>query len=375
MERINSIDSVRGMCMWIMIYGHMLDWWINPADIWFRNWLYAFLEPIGATGFLFVSGISTSLAFRSSYIKRETSNNFNVKLTKYSYFFRAFLILLIGFVVNSFSLLMLKGSIFDIWSWLVLQTIAISLIFSWPFLNKSKLFRIILGLSLISVNQIILTFLDPFKGQFNLYGVLFHFLFNPLSQYIILLYFGIFLIGTVLGELIFNINISKTKQERLYNFKNKLFKKSLLFGGISIGFGLIFAFPNFLILNTLSSIIYSMGIILVLLTLLIYRELAEKIKLKRSYRYLYFYSYYSFTIYLGHYVIYSLFLDQLNWIIFMILVFGVANAITTFLLRTIYIKLGSKFSLKTGINTMSFMLAMKIVKRKQHKTISLATDI
>ncbi len=375
MERINSIDSVRGMCMWIMIYGHMLDWWINPADIWFRNWLYAFLEPIGATGFLFVSGISTSLAFRSSYIKRETSNNFSVKLTKYSYFFRAFFILLIGFVVNGFSFLMLKGSIFDIWSWLVLQTIAISLIFSWPFLNKSKPFRIILGLSLISVNQIILTFLDPFKGQFNLYGVLFHFLFNPLSQYIILLYFGIFLIGTVLGELIFNINISKTQQERLYNFKNKLFKKSLLFGGISIGFGLIFAFPNFLILNTLSSIIYSMGLILVLITLLIYRELAEKIKLKRSYRYLYFYSYYSFTIYLGHYVIYSLFLDQLNWIIFMILVFGVANAITTFLLRTIYIKLGSKFSLKTGINTMSFMLAMKIVKGKQHKTISLATDI
>ncbi|MFX0010400.1 MAG: heparan-alpha-glucosaminide N-acetyltransferase domain-containing protein [Candidatus Hermodarchaeota archaeon] len=371
MARLNSIDTIRGLSMWFMIYGHMLDWWIFPVDTWFRDLLYAFLEPICATGFLFVSGISATLSLRSSTIKGDFANS---KIIKYSYFFRAFFILLIGFMVNFFSLLMLEGSIFDLWSWQVLQTIGFSLIFSWPFRKRSILFRIILGLIFIIANQVILILLASFSGQANLFGVLFHFLFNPLSQYIILVYFGIFLIGTAIGEQIFIFNTPKSKSEKLDRFKSEFYKKYLLFGAISMGFGLIFAFPDFLYLNTISSIMFSLGFILVLMSLLISKDLSEKIKSAKSYRYLYFYSYYSFTIYLGHYAVYSLFLDQLNWIVFIFLVFGVFNAITTFLLRTMYVKVGNKLSLKTGINTLSSMLATKLVKRMQNKSIILLKD-
>ncbi|GAI87259.1 unnamed protein product, partial [marine sediment metagenome] len=65
MRRINSIDTVRGLSMFIMVFGHLIFWWLRPEDAWLQFWLYAFLQPLGATGFLFVSGISATLSFRN----------------------------------------------------------------------------------------------------------------------------------------------------------------------------------------------------------------------------------------------------------------------------------------------------------------------
>ncbi|MFX1434647.1 MAG: heparan-alpha-glucosaminide N-acetyltransferase domain-containing protein, partial [Promethearchaeota archaeon] len=78
MRRIRSIDTIRGACMWIMIFGHILEWWISYDSYWFKDWMFAFLESVGATGFLFVSGISTALAYKSSLIKTNNSTNFNL---------------------------------------------------------------------------------------------------------------------------------------------------------------------------------------------------------------------------------------------------------------------------------------------------------
>ena len=203
--------------------------------------------------------------------------------------------------------------------------------------------------------------------------MLYHFLFNPVTQYVILIYFGIFLIGTSVGEFIFDFNKANSLGERKALFKSRFYKKSILFSSILIVLGVLFSFPfppfptfpNFLIFNTFSSVIYSLGLILLLMTLLISKELTEKAKRRRSYRYLFFYSYYSFTIYIGHYILYFLFIDQVNWVMFLILVLGLLNAGFTLLIRTIYVKLGNRASLKTGINFLSALFAMKLIRRKQ----------
>ena len=66
MKRINSVDTIRGLSIWIMVYGHIILFWLRPEDEWLKFWLYAFLQPIGATGFLFISGVSASLAFKKN---------------------------------------------------------------------------------------------------------------------------------------------------------------------------------------------------------------------------------------------------------------------------------------------------------------------
>ncbi|GAH06408.1 unnamed protein product, partial [marine sediment metagenome] len=143
------------------------------------------------------------------------------------YLLRAIFILIIAFVFNAINALIWGGSI---WEWNALQTIGFSLILAWPLLKTSKLFRILLGMSMIIGNQLILTVLLPYNGDASLFGILFHILFFPLNQYVILIYLGIFIIGSAIGEYIYKINIIEDQKERKYRFKNKLLIQVLVIG-------------------------------------------------------------------------------------------------------------------------------------------------
>ncbi len=359
--------------MWIMIYGHMVEWWLRPEDYWLRQWLFAFLESVGATGFLFISGIAAALAFKSNQLKLQGLKNFNVSIIRNVYLLRAFIILLFGFVYNFFVAVLWGGDITDLWSWLVLQTIGVSLILAWPFLRTSRSFRILFGISILILNQIILSLLmdGPYEDQSNVYGIIYHILYNPLSQYPILPYFSIILIGTALGDKIFEINIINNQNERKLLFKDKLIKPLCLIGAALLIFGIIFFLPELFILpevyfsnanivmNTNSSFAYSLGIILMVIALFMAIQIFEVIKTKKRYRYLFFYSYYSFTIYLVHNALYFLFVDQLTCVTIWFAIIG-GSIIFGFVFRTIYVKLGAKASLKNGIGAISFIIATKI---------------
>ncbi len=364
MERIKGLDTIRGFCMWIMIYGHMIDWWLIQSDDWFRQWLFGFLESVGATGFLFISGASAALAFRSNELKLQALNDFNKLTVRDVYFLRAIIILLIGFIYNFFVAVLWRGDITDLWSWLVLQTIGFSLILTWPFMRTSRTFRIFTGILIFVLNYFLLGILLPYQEQPNFGGSLFHLLYNPLTQYPILMYFSVFLIGTAVGDKISEINIIEDQNERKIIFKNKFIIPTSIIGTIVLLFGIINFFPDFLFFNTISAFAYSLGIILIALSFFTAIQIFELIKTKKSYRYLYFYSYYSFTVYLGHNILYILFVDQLNVITIWIPIIG-GSILFGFLFRAMYLKLGAKASIKTGISAMSFILATKLRKNKK----------
>ncbi|MGB5910448.1 MAG: heparan-alpha-glucosaminide N-acetyltransferase domain-containing protein [Promethearchaeia archaeon] len=363
MERIKALDTIRGFCMWIMIYGHMIDWWLIQSDDWFRQWLFGFLESVGATGFLFISGVSAALAFKSNELKLKALNNFNKLTIRDVYFLRALIILLIGFIYNLFVAVFWGGDITDLWSWLVLQTIGFSLILTWPFMRTGRTFRIFAGILIFVLNYFILGILLPYQAQPNFGGNAFHLLYNPLTQYPILMYFSVFLIGTAVGDKISEINIIEDPNERKLLFKNKFIIPTSIIGTVVLLFGIINFFPDFLFFNTISAFAYSLGIILIALSFLMAIQIFELVKTKKSYRYLYFYSYYSFTIYLGHNVLYILFVDQLNFITIWIPIIG-GSILFGFLFRAMYLKFGAKASLKTIIGATSFILATKLRKNK-----------
>ncbi|MFX1586824.1 MAG: heparan-alpha-glucosaminide N-acetyltransferase domain-containing protein [Promethearchaeota archaeon] len=359
MRRIYSIDTIRGACMWIMIFGHILEWWISFDSYWFKDWMFAFLESVGATGFLFVSGISTALAYKSSLIKTNNSTNFNLLTVRKAYFIRAIIILLIGFLYNTLFVIIWSGDLADIWTWYVLQTIGFSLIIAWPFLKMSKYIRIIVSIFVFAINMILLELLLPYEGQPNFFGFSFHILYNPSDQYIILTYFGIFLLGTVIGDILFEINIIEDQIKRKYKFKTKFIVPSLIIGTCVLIFGIFFQFPNFLFLGTLSSLTYSWGLILVVFSIFLAIEVFEVFKTTKSYKLLYYFSFYSFTIYLSHNLLYFLFPGQFNFIEILI-IWVIGTALCGVLFRLMYHKLGSKASLKAVINILSYKLSMKI---------------
>jgi len=348
----------------MMIFLHLCDWWLIFEAYWLREIIFFIFEPIGTTGFLFISGVSAALSYKSNELKFKDSNELNWQKFKRIYFFRALIILMIALLYNLL-LIFRFGKILDIWYWNVLQTIAISLILVWPFLKTSKIIRIFVGIILLLVNQFLLAFLIDFEGNFNFYGILFHMLYNPLNEFTIISFFTMFLFGTVVGDLVFDIILLTDEKERRNMVKNNFLIGTLILGCMLVTIGVLYQFPSFILRNTFPSFIYSIGVILVIFSLLISIEEFQIIKTKKNYNIMFFYSYYSFTIYLGHNLLYFLFLGQLNAVNFWIAVI-VTMSFLTILLRTMFIKVGSKLSLKIGITILSFILASKINRNKKN---------
>ncbi|MFX1320315.1 MAG: heparan-alpha-glucosaminide N-acetyltransferase domain-containing protein [Promethearchaeota archaeon] len=360
-QRLKSIDIFRGLCMSWMVLTHLIDWWLKSEYNWLHSVTIAILDPIGASGFLFISGVSISISYRKRIIKVKSSEDYNYRMVRNSYLFRAAFILIIALIYNSTIAIRLINPTM-IWTWFVLQTAAISLLITWPLLRTSKLFRIIVGVLVIILNQVVIFFLLPYEGDFNLYGVLFHILYNSINQDPILIFFPFFLFGTVIGDMIFDSFYEKDE-----NFKRKIFKKNLFIPSFVIGviliiFGILIKFPNYLIRESFSWIIYALGIEIILLSILLFFERFEVIKTKKSYKFLFYYSYYSLTIYLAHNILYLLFYNQLN--VFNIWIFAAAAFIIIgIILRAVYNIWESTASIKVQVGKLSSSLTEKIEQR------------
>ncbi|GAI59163.1 unnamed protein product, partial [marine sediment metagenome] len=173
---------------------------------------------------------------------------------------------------------------------------------------------------------------------------------------------SVFLIGTVVGDFFFEFNKIKNQEERKRAIKYEFIKISLLIGIILMIFGAIFSFLDFLFHGTFSSMIYSIGTVLVLLSILLYIEEFEVVKTKKSYRFFYYFSFYSFTIYLAHNPLYFLFFGQLNVLTIWIAIVGVFIFLTL-LLKGVHKKWGRYASLKVLISILSSKLANKLEER------------
>jgi hypothetical protein len=354
-----------------MVLGHILDWWILIQGRWLIFYLFSFLASIAATGFLLVSGFSAAIAYKSRVKKAEASTDISMTQARNLYFIRALLLLAIGLMYNT-AIALALNNLRWIWAWNVLQTISISLLLAWPLLRTPKYFRLSLGIGLLVINDLLFPFLLSYINQQNIYGVLFHILYHPDEAFTILAYFAIFIIGTVVGDFFFSINIIKDQVERKNTIKRVFLRTILIVGIILTSFGIIYRFYDFinhelifdfLYRRTLSAMFYSIGAILILLSVLLYIEEFEKIKPKKSYRFFFYFSFYSFTVYIAHDSLYFIFYRQLNALI----IWGAAIgtfALLTLLLRLMHKKLGKWGSLKTLLGMLSLIIVNKIEQRK-----------
>jgi uncharacterized membrane protein len=360
--RIKSIDIFRGLCMAWMILTHIIDWWLNNEYHWLHRVTIMIVDPIGASGFIFISGVSIMLSYRNRFDKIRVSDNYNYRIVKNSYLFRGFFILITALIYNSvIAIDRLNPSM--IWAWFVLQTIAISMLITWPLLKLQKLYRILIGCFVLILNQVIFALLIPFEGDYNLLGVIFHILYFNKGQDPILVFYPFFLFGTVIGDILYDIYYKAEKNNTNASVKKKKIVYFILMGTLLILFGIFFQFPKFLYRESFSWIIYSIGIELMIFSILLYFEIFEIIKPKRSYKFLFYYSYYSLTIYLAHNLLYFMFLNQLN--AFMIWIAAAVTFIAIGItLRLMYKRFKDKISLKVQIGRLSVALTERLERRR-----------
>ena len=357
-KRFKSIDTIRGISMAWMIFGHLIDWWTKPESSWVVGIFHSFFDPIGASCFLFISGMSITLSYRKRRSKAKYSPDISMKKERNEYLIRAFLVLLVAFGYN----LTVAIGTFDpsfIWAWFILLTIAMSLFLAFPLLYTSKYFRILFSTLLWFFNFIIIDVLNPFQGELGLLGLAFHIFYYPLNLSPILYFFSFFLLGTVIGDLFFEFSLIDIPVKKREFAMRKMIWPLFLIG---IGFlimSVIFMYPSFLSRRTIPWLFYSVGGHFTLIAVLFFVQDLKTINFKKNYRFFYYYSYYSLTVFLLHNVLYFLFLNQLD--AFWAIIFSFSGSITIgLILNLVYKKLGAKFSLKIQISLLASSVSTKV---------------
>jgi len=357
MIRIKAIDTFRGLCIFYMTFGHMIYWGIILSDFWLYEFIWNFGAFIGGGGFLLVSGMSAVLSYRRRLIKVQSSKEVSVKIVRNEYMFRALIIFAISIFWNFFGTLYM--GLPGVWLWFVLQTISISLMMAWPFFKTSKLFRLFICFACWIGNEIIFAVLSPHQGQQSVLGFLFFLLYNVPEQNVILGYFPFLLAGTIIGDLFFEASLRENLNHQKTFLKEKLFKPGILGGILLIIFGVFYKFPDFANKETFSSHMFIFGIELLLIIILVIIKDFKKIQFKKKYSVIKYYSFYSFTIFLAHHLLFFIFAPQFNAIEIWLYIIPIMVIWTAFF-RFIYKKLGKYASLKFIISKSANYLAEKI---------------
>jgi len=194
--------------------------------------------------------------------------------------------------------------------------------------------------------------------------VLFYVFYNSLDQNPILSFFTFCLIGTVIGDLIFDFSALNDDSEKKRFFKRKIITPLLVSGVVLIATSFWFLLPNLftdkiLTINTNTWwLIYSLGLDLLIILILLILEEYNIFNTKRSAKFLFYFSYYSLPLFLLQNLNYFLFFELLNryniwyFIIATILVYGI-------FLRFMYKKLEGNFSFKAQIGKIATKIAKK----------------
>ena len=355
--RIHALDIFRGLCIFYMTFGHLVNWWVIKADYWLYDIIWIFGAFVGGGGFLFVSGMSAALSYRKRKENFQLLQDSSEKLIRNEYVFRALIIFLISTIWNFVGTI--YANIPGVWTWFVIQTISISLLLAWPFLKTSKRFRLYMCFLIWISNEFIIIWLSAFRGEPNFLGYLYYFLYNVPEQNVILGYFPFLLAGTVFGDLFYEASLKEGKKEQENYLRKKIVRPSIIGGFLLVMFGIFFKFPDFATKEAFSSHMFAFGLELLLISFLVIIKDFGKIKFKKNYSVIKYYSYYSFTIFFAHQLLYFIFPPQFNALEIWIYIIP-TMVLVTLLFRYIYIKLGRKASLKFYISKYATLLAEKL---------------
>ncbi len=348
--------------MLYMIFMHFFEWWIIPADIWVHTAGRMMIEFIGASAFLFISGISTTLSIRLRKEKVNSDPNYSNSVLIKEYYYRDLLFLSIGLIYNAFTVVGIWG-LRGLWSWYILLTIPVCLAIGYPLIKLPKIVRIVLTFFIIFITYPLFAVLESLRYTDGVSEILYHLLFNPYWEDPILPMFAYFCFGTVIGEIFYEIYSIKDENLKNTLVKKRIIRNFLIYGIIIILIsivGAIFVFNDpisVLIRGSFSWIIYALGWNLIIMGILTYLH-EFKFSSEWKHRFLYYFSFYSLTIYLIHNIVALFFWHFFNkysvWIPLILIII-----LLWFMLKTIYKKIGPKFSLKYAISKVAVYLSKK----------------
>jgi uncharacterized membrane protein len=370
-KRIGCIDFFRGLCIVWIIFGHLFVWWMDYSLVpFFYDSIVPLFEPLGAAGFIFISGVSLQFSYSKKLNTDEEKKKISERILRNTYFIRATILLIIALFFN-FGTFIQEPGISHIFSWWILFTISIILYLYWPLLKTSIYTRFIVGLLVLILNPILQSILKIYSTSSPIISFINHFLYpiddrqNPLLPFL-----PFFIFGSCFGDLIKRIDFG-TKEDN--NIFLKKFSLPMIFLSIFlILFGIFFQFPLFILRNSYTWVIYSLGLMIFVFTLLITIEKFDLVNYDSDLNFLYYYSYYSFSIFLAQFIFMLIPVPPLNLFNFWFFYF-IAMSLLTIIIKMTHDKIKGLFSVKYLMSRTSEFLALKIEERfHKQKPISIS---
>ncbi|MEJ2280038.1 MAG: OpgC domain-containing protein [Candidatus Lokiarchaeota archaeon] len=197
-KRVESIDLIKGFAIIFIILAHISGSWLNTDWLYLYGLLFAVLDILGPSLFIFLSALSVIFS-----IKRKKRKVPEI-IIRNKVFSRGIMIILIGLTFNiSTAIMENKPIITLLWGWNILVFIGFSQIFSYYALKTSKVFRAVFGVLIIFYSSTIRNFLYVQKNT-NIFFYLLHYIFtSPIPQLPLFPYISICFISTIFGEYLY----------------------------------------------------------------------------------------------------------------------------------------------------------------------------
>ncbi|MHA1268558.1 MAG: heparan-alpha-glucosaminide N-acetyltransferase domain-containing protein [Candidatus Helarchaeota archaeon] len=217
-DRIISIDFFKGISIIVMICGHVMNFWVVSSGIWMYSIMYLYYCSIlTSVNFVMLSGMTLPISYFS-----KLGIGWSLKRTRIHILKRTGVLLIIAIIYNviieSILGIFVWNNLFSYYSWYVIQLIAISLILTLFLLKLNKYIRLGIGVIFILIAT-------PFYYWLLSLGtpiadILCYILFNPFKDFPFFPWVGLVIIGSVIGEFLFNIykNPPDIKMKKLKNF-------------------------------------------------------------------------------------------------------------------------------------------------------------
>jgi len=345
-KRIGSIDFVKGFAIVFIILAHSAAIWLNSANYYLYGVLFALLDFLGPSLFVFLSALSVIFSIRNK------QNKLPSKVIRMRIFSRGIIIILIATIYNVTSLSIEAPSVpfpLNLWGWNILMFIGFSQIFSYYAVKLTKLSRAIVGIVIVFSSNFVRDLLFiPGIEEGNLIVIFVHFLVvGPLPMVPLLPGLAICFISTIFGEYLYEAMNKGTHDAyvglfRIFmiwsiiliiigiGFGFQLYTRDTILGGVSEypnialldvanGQGVFYipGMPEFLIRGRGPNLIYNLGAALLVISISFYF-----IDIKKKYgnfvKMLVYYGKVSLSLFFVHQIFLGLFSRQFGLVLFLI---------------------------------------------------------
>ena len=347
-KRIASIDFVKGFAIVFIILAHSANAWLNSEFRYLYGILFALLDFLGPSLFVFLSALSVIFSIRNK------QHILPKKVIQMRIFSRGFIIIGIAMIYNVFSLSFENYNIpfpLNLWGWNILMFIGFSQIMSYYALNLRKLYRAIIGIGIIAFSNVIRDqLLYPGKESGNIVMIILHFiLIGPIPMVPLLPGLSICFLSTIFGEYLYEAMNKGTNDAYVGLFRLFLtWSLILIIAGIGLGFQLytrdtiiggaaeypqialltvanssdfinIPGMPDLLIRGRASNVIYNLGASLLVITISFYFIDLKKRKENDFVHMLVYYGKVSLSLFFIHQLFLSLLYRQLDVGMFLVI--------------------------------------------------------